>query len=238
MQDIIDLYQFWQKGYAEEWKRRMRVKILNQMLPQARLLMKPRIMKLGAMYSQYPEHKIPEAIGKIQVETGRLVRKKMEEIKDYLPVIEKNKEWIIKHFGTAEYNRVLTVALKRHEELKRKEEEAKMTLVLNNRIKELKELQKEEEALKAKRREKALEAQKLLIKEKERTKELEAKMKALMSEVELLKKKIGLKDKEIKEKKSEITEVLEEKKAKEKKIEKILPLLLASGAAFLVLRGE
>jgi len=197
MQDIIDLYQFWQKGYAEEWKKRMRVKILNEMLPEARVLMKPRILELGMRYAQYPEEKIPEAIAEIQVQTVRLLREKMEEIVDYLPMIEKNKDWIIKHFGEDEYNRLLTIALERHKELKLKELEAKKQLLLEQRFQELKQLHLEEQKLKEQKAKKEA--------EKEKAKEISLeKMKELEKEVERLKKEWNLKTKQIKEKQKEI----------------------------------
>jgi len=109
MQDIIDQYAIWQKGYALEWERRVR----ETLLPNYREAIAPHIIGFMEYYIKAPLERIPEAKREIFIEK----EKEAQQIVNYLPMIEKNKDWIIKTFGVDEYNRLVELAKQRYKQM-------------------------------------------------------------------------------------------------------------------------
>lgn len=112
MQDIIDQYAIWKNGYALEWERRVR----DELLPQYREVIGSNIVPFMEAYIKVPE-KIPERLEEAKYEILREKEKEAEEIENYLPILEQNKDEIIKMFGVDEYNRLIELAGKRYEQM-------------------------------------------------------------------------------------------------------------------------
>jgi len=112
MQDIIDQYAIWQKGYALEWERRVR----ETLLPQYREAIAPHIIAFMESYIKIPKE-IPQRIAEAKYEILRKKEKEAQQITNYLPMIEQNKDWIIKTFGVDEYNRLVELARERYKKM-------------------------------------------------------------------------------------------------------------------------
>jgi|GEM_PF-1988809 len=112
MQDIIDQYAIWQKGYALEWERRVR----ETLLPQYREVIAPHIIAFMESYIKIPKE-IPKRIAEAKYEILREKEKEAQEIENYLPILEQNKDWIIKTLGVDEYNRLVQLARERYRKM-------------------------------------------------------------------------------------------------------------------------
>ena len=112
MQDIIDHYAIWQKGYALEWERRVR----ETLLPNYREAIAPHIIAFMESYIKIPKE-IPERIAEAKYEILKEKEKEAQEIENYLPILEQNKDWIIKTLGVDEYNRLVKLARQRYEQM-------------------------------------------------------------------------------------------------------------------------
>ena len=131
LQDIADVYFLWLKGYGEEWKKRIREKIIDQSLPRLRMQLKPMIASIAQNYADLPQEAVP--IGELEIASYVLseLEKRIQETTDYVGMIKKNRDWIVKTFGIEEYNRLLKDAeqyqklleQKRTEYIKRIEEQ-------------------------------------------------------------------------------------------------------------------
>ena len=105
--DIVDVYYIWLNGYGEEWKKRIRTQILEQSLPNLRIQLKSTIYQIASTYAYLPQPAID--VGELEITATVLneVDKRIEEITDYLPIIVKNKDTIVRMFGIEEYNNLL-----------------------------------------------------------------------------------------------------------------------------------
>jgi len=105
--DIVDVYYIWLNGYGEEWKKRIRTQILEQSLPNLRMQLKSTIYQIASTYAYLPQPAID--VGELEMTATVLneVDKRIEEITDYLPIIVKNKDTIVRMFGIEEYNNLL-----------------------------------------------------------------------------------------------------------------------------------
>jgi len=130
--DIVDVYNFWLKGYAMEWKKRMQTQLLEQALPQLRMQLLPIIRKLATQYSNLPETGI--GLGRMEMENYVLsnLDKWYQEIKDYTKYIQANKDFIVSMFGIDEYNRLLQEAMAYQNQLNQQIEDKWSKLTLND----------------------------------------------------------------------------------------------------------
>jgi len=112
MMRLIDQYAIWEKGYALEWERRVR----ETLLPQYREAIAPYIIAFMESYIKIPKE-IPQRIAEAKYEILREKEKEAQEIENYLPLLEQNKDWIIKTLGVDEYNRLVELARQRYKQM-------------------------------------------------------------------------------------------------------------------------
>lgn len=127
--DLVDVYAFWQKGYGEEWKARMRETVFVESLPGVRMQLKEPTMQIANSYARMPT--VAVSVGELEMFTSVMsaVEAQFAEITDYVPVIERNKDLIIKEFGEEEYQSLIQDAMgyRQHLAQRRKELIAQVT---------------------------------------------------------------------------------------------------------------
>lgn len=120
--DIVDAYNFWLKGYALEWKKRVQTQLLEQALPQLRMTLLPVIIRRLVIKSLPSFSEADTDMGRIKMERYVLsyLEKQYQETKDYVKYIQDNRDFIISTLGADEYNRLLQDAMLYQERLEKK----------------------------------------------------------------------------------------------------------------------